>query len=155
MTEYFSDYKVAKFFNSDFTKDLVKIAIIKNTDGTYELFDKFTITVINKIYVVENKYNYEKIEFYSLQNAVVYCVFIQKKKYVESNRIYNLDKVLESINFSIVSLKNKIEKTKDKEYALIYSCKLTHDLAKKSKLLHELSSYKKQASYWQVTNFRA
>lgn len=153
MTEI-SHYKVENFFNSNFVKDLVKISIFKNSDGSYELFDKFIISQKNKKYIVETKYCFDNIDFYSLQNAVTWCIYTQKNRFAESTRIHTLDKIVEGINFSILSLKSKLNKTDDLESVTIYSCKLSQDEAKRQKLLNELFSYRSQAHYWQKHTFR-
>lgn len=154
MIEHIKHYKVEHFFNSDFVKDLVKISIIKNSDGSYELFDKYTIVSKNKKYTIETKHCYDTLEFYTLQNAVTWCIFTQKEKFTEANRIYNLDKVIEGVNFSIMSLKDKLDKSYDLDDITIYSCKLSQDEAKRQQLLYELSSYRSQANYWQRHHFR-
>ena len=154
MIEHLAHYKVEHFFNSSFVKDLIKISIIKNSDGSYELFDKYTITAKNKKYVVEIKHIWNTLDFYSLQNAVTWCIYCQKNRFIESDRIHSLDKILEGINFSILSLKSKLKKAKTVEAAAIYSDKLSEDEAKQEKLLYELNSYRSQANYWQTHHFR-
>lgn len=154
MIDQIEHYKVEHFFNSDFVKDLVKISIIKNPDGSYELFDKYTIFSKDKKYTVETRYCYDTVDFYSLQNAVTYCIFSHKSKFTEADRIYDLDKILESINFSILSLRSKLLKSNNLENITIYTCKLSQDEAKKQNLLYELSGFRSQANYWQKHHFR-
>lgn len=153
MIKNIEHYKVEHFFNSDFVKDLVKISIIKTTDGSYDLFDRYTIKLIDKKYHIETKHTFSIIEFYSLQNAVTWCIFTQKNKFIEAKRIYSLDKLIEGINFSISSLRSKLNNTDDLDRILIFSGKLSQDEAKKHNLMHELSGYRIQANYWQVNDF--
>lgn len=146
-------YKVEHFFNSDFVRDLVKISIIKNADGSYELFDRYIIRLKNKKYNIEIKHCFDTLDFYSLQNAVTWCIYSQKNKHAEANRIHSLDKIIESINFSITSLRDKLNRSTELENIVIYSGKLSEDEAKKQLLLYELSSYRTQANYWQIHHF--
>jgi len=152
MIKNIEHYKVQNFFNSDFVKDLVTISIFKNPDGSYELFDTYTIKLIDKKYHIETKHTFETIEFYSLQNAVTWCIYTRKDKITEANRIYNLDKLIEGINFSIFSLRSKLKNTKDLDNIVIYSGKLSQDEVKKHNLIHELSEYRSQANYWQIND---
>lgn len=153
MIKNIEHYKLEHFFNSDFAKDLVKISIFKNPDGSYDLFDTYIIKSLDKKYQIETKHVFGTIEFYSLQNAVTWCIFTQKNKFTEANRIYILDKLVESINFSITSLRTKLNNSKDLDNIVIYSGKLSQDEAKKQRLIHELSGYRSQANYWKVNDF--
>ena len=44
MTEEITHYKIDNFFKSDFVQELVKISIIKNQDGSFEVFDIYNIS---------------------------------------------------------------------------------------------------------------
>lgn len=145
--------KIEHFLNTGFVKNTIQISILKNIDGSYELFGKFKIYEENKKYVVETKYTHSSTFFYSLQNAVTWCIFQKRDKFNESTRIYNLDKIIEGLNFSINRLNSMLNKVTDNENILIYSAKLSQDEAKKYKLNHELQGYKTQAKYWQDTKF--
>lgn len=155
MIDNITNYKVEHFFNTDFVKDTIQISILKNPEGYYDLFDKYLITPKDKKYYVEVKHSFDTKMFYSLQNAVTWCIFENKKKFSESSRIESLDKIIESLDFSIKMFRSMISKTKDEENLLIYSAKLSQDTAKKQVLLKELTGYKNQAKYWQTHNFMA
>lgn len=154
MIEHIEHYKIEHFFKSDFVKDLVKISILRNPDGSYDLFDKYVISSDSKKYIVTTKHCHDAIDFYSLQNAVTWCIFTEKNRIVDASRIYSLDKNIESINFSILSLKTKLKKSSDLDNITIYSGKLSQDEAKRQNLLHELSEYRSQANHWQTHHFR-
>jgi hypothetical protein len=154
MTENLQIKKVENFLKNDAVQSTIKISIFKTPNGEYELFDKYRIKQVDKKYVVEiNNVFYQKI-FYSLQNAVTYCIFENLNKFIESVRIHDLDKLVESLNFSISVLKSLISKSKDIESKMIYSGKLSQDEAKRTILLNELASYKQQANYWQSHKFK-
>lgn len=145
--------KVENFFTGGFVQDTIKISIIKNSDNSYELFDKYTIKFVNKKFLVESRTSYEIKYFNSLQNAVIWCIYQQKNKFGESNRIEILDKMIESTDFSINLLKEMIKKSKNDDNIFIYIAKLSQDEAKKNKLLAELNRYKDQARNWQFNKF--
>lgn len=143
-------HKLENFFEGGFVKDTIKLSIVKNSiDNSYELFDKYMIKSSDKKFLVENKTSSKIEQFYSLQNAVIWCIYQQKNKIVESNRIEILDKMLEGLTFSINLLKNLIKKSINNDDIFVYIAKLSEDEAKKKKLLSELNKYKNQAKFWQ------
>ena len=68
-------------------KDLL---VLKNEDGTYDLFGSYHIIQqdINNYVVFTQE---DKFYFSSLKNAVTWCVFDKNKKYKEVKRIAELD----------------------------------------------------------------
>lgn len=153
MINNITNYKLEHFFDKGFVKDTIQMSIIKHHDGSYELFDKFIVFPKDKEYYVETKNIFGSTSFYSLQNAVTWCIFQNKGKFLEANRIESLDKVIQSIDFSISLLKNRIHNESDTEAKLIYSAKLSQDKFKRINALSELSGYKNQAKRWQLDKF--
>ena len=123
-----NEQKIYDFFNKDFIKNISDIAIIKHDDGCYELFDTYLIQgAKNDGYKISVKNTFTEVFFYSLKNAVTWCIFQKRNKIREANRIEHLDKSLESIRNMIVWHKKLIEKVKDSEIKLIYLAKLSYD----------------------------
>ena len=87
----------------------------------------------------------------SLLMVVIMLAFqkIVELKNSQTKHFETVYKKVESLNFSILSLRDKLYKTKEVENTLIYSSKLSQEEAKKKKFLYELNSFKKQANYWQ------
>jgi len=148
------DRKLEKFFNTKFVKNTTKLLIIKNSDGSYDLFDRYHIVFNGNKYVLSTRFSYENKEFGSLRNAVVYCIFSIKNKINEAVEIYELDKKLDRVNFSIELLNSLIFKTKT-DKILIYCDKLTEEKLKKNKLTDEISKYQKQANNYQLNTFKS
>lgn len=137
--------KISKFFSPNFLNKLSNIAIVRNEDNTYELFNKYYIIKDNNGFKLVNYLNSDVKYFGSLKNAVIYCIFENKNKFVNANRIEFLDKILSSTEFNIQAHKHLIKKTKDQEYRLIYAAKLTEEETKKKLVLSELSTYVTQS----------
>lgn len=137
--------KISKFFSPNFLNKLSNIAIVRNEDNTYELFNKYYIIKDNNGFKLVNHLNSDVKYFGSLKNAVIYCIFENKNKFVNANRIEFLDKILSSTEFNIQAHKHLIKKTKDQEYRLIYAAKLTEEETKKKLVLSELSTYVTQS----------
>lgn len=155
MTNEIIDNKLENFFSGKFVQDTIKLSIIKLPDGSYILFDKYTISISDNKFLIHDINGEEVNYFHSLQNAVTWCIYQQKHKFSESTRIEVLDKMIEGINFSINMLKNMIRKTANKDNVLIYVAKLSEDEAKRHKFIKELSKYKDQAKYWQFRKLGA
>ena len=98
-----NEEKIYDFFNKDFIKNISDIAILKHDDNCYELFDKYLIQGSkNEGYTVTVKHSFTEVSFYTLKNAVTWCIFQKRNKIREANRIEHLDKSLESIRNMIV-----------------------------------------------------
>ena len=145
-----NEEKIYDFFNKDFIKNISDIAILKQDDGSYELFDKYFIKGSKSDgYSVSVKHSFTTVFFYSLKNAVTWCIFQKRNKVREASRIEHLDKSLESIRNMIVWHKTLIEKVKDPDTKLIYLAKLSYDDSKKRSLIKELNSFLLEGKGWQ------
>ena len=147
--------KVENFFHKGYIQDTIQLSILKNEDGTYDLFDKYTIIPENNRYKIEIKYSFDTKYFSTLKNAVTWVIFHKRNHYREMGRIEELDKKIESINFSITYLKAKIQKTKDIENVMIYGAKLSQDEAVKRKLMTELNDFVHNATIWHFGSLKA
>mgnify|MGYP003332683708 FL=1 len=92
---------------------------------------------------------FRSVFFYSLKNAVTWCIFQKRNKLREANRVEYLDKSLESIRNMIVWHKTLIKKVTDPEIRLIYLAKLSYDDSKRRTLLKELNSFLQEGKGWQ------
>lgn len=145
-----NEEKIYDFFNKDFIRNISDIAILKHEDGSYELFDKYIVQgTKNDGFTVSVKYTFNNVFFYSLKNAVTWCIFQKRNKLREANRVEYLDKSLESIRNMIVWHKTLIKKVTDPEIRLIYLAKLSYDDSKRRTLLKELNSFLQEGKGWQ------
>lgn len=145
--------KVDHFFNKEFVKDTIKLSIIKNDNGTYELFDQYQIISENKRYKVEINHRLDTAYFYTLKNAVTWVIFHKRNRIKELARIQQLDQKVESMDFSISHLKNMIFRSNNVENKTIYSAKLSQDEAVRHRIISELLDYANNASIWQAKLF--
>ena len=150
-----NDKKIADFFYREYENKTKDISIFRNTDGSYELYDKYIITEnkTSKKYLIQKRTTHLEKNFSSLKNAVTWCVFEKYNKINEMKRIEQLDGTIESMESSIVRYKTLIHKTKDQGYRLIYSAKLSNDEIKKAALVEELLSFINDAKLWQEKLF--
>lgn len=145
--------KIDNFFKREFINNIHDIAIFKNEDGSYELFDRYVITKIENYYILTCKYGSTHKTFSSLRNAVTWCIFDKRNKIDVLARIENLDRMIDGTEFSINIHKRLIEKTKDRELKLIYAAKLSQERVKRKKYANELLTFINDSKYWQAQKF--
>ena len=147
--------KVLEFLMKEFYQNMTDVAIFKNDDGSYELFNKYYISKTTNGYKVSLKYFSQQKIFASLKNAVTWCIFENGNKYSQAKRIEFLDQMIEGMEMNMEVHKRLIKKTKDADSRIIYVSKLVEDQAKKKKMVKELASYVTEAKTAQAKKFVA
>ena len=127
--------------------------IFQDIDGSYMLFNRYKITRTENGQYLVNSYS-EELYFNRLKSAVSWCVYSKRNKWDVANRIKELDFKMCSIELSINQMLSLIRNTKDEEYKLIYSAKLSNDQYKRKTILQELDKYILDARYWQNNRFK-
>lgn len=151
-----NEKKIYDFFNKDFINHTSNIAIFKNQDGSYELFNRYEITGSkNDGYVITIKHSFTSIFFYSLKNAVTWCIFEKRNKIYESNRIVHLDHSLNNIKNMRLWHKKLLKNTKNIDRKMVYLAKLSFDCNKYNNLLKELNEFTTTSKFWQTQVYNA
>lgn len=145
--------KIEKFFAKEFSSKYKDVLILQNEDGSYELFDKYLITKHDAGYLITSRYSSDGKIFSSLKNAVTWCIFDNKNKIHQTNRIEYLDKMLAGTDVNISVHKRLIDKTSDIEHKLIYVSKLSQEQVRKKEMLEELDDFIIQSKNWQTRKF--
>lgn len=144
--------KLNNFVNREYDK-AAKVIIFQNDDGSYELFDIFIITREENTYVVQKKTSYLSKTFFSLKNAVSWCIFEYKNKLNEANRVESLDRILNSILAEIDTHKYLVERTSDLDKKMIYLSKLSDNQVRKRSVFKELNYLTNSSYYLQLKQF--
>lgn len=152
------DYtKVEKFFAKELTKNLKDIMIVRNDDGSYDLFGKYKVIIDTqgnyKVHVLDSKKDVIPQVFASLKHAVTWCVFEKHNKYTYIRRVQELDEALSSLNVAIAQHKKLILKSSTEEDRAIFYAKLVEEKLKKKALVTELESYITTSKKWQSKRF--
>jgi hypothetical protein len=134
-------------------KRLSELSIIQGPDGSYFLFSKYSIRKNNGYYVVEMDRIAGNKSFNLLKNAVAWCTYDKRNDIYETNRIYNLDNKLASIDAAILVHQKLAKKAKNLEEKLIYLAKLGEEKMEKRQILEELDSYVASSKIWQNKQF--
>lgn len=145
--------KINDFFAREYYKGAADISIFRNEDGSYELFNTFIIFSEKNKFKVTKKTSFISKNFASLKNAVTWCIYEQRNKITESQRIEELDRLIFSLDAEIELHKQLIEKTKNIDNKLIYYAKLTDEQVKRKTLAEEITKYVKISEAWQTDRF--
>jgi hypothetical protein len=139
--------------NSEFAK-LQDVVIFQDTDGTYNLFNKYHIIKkdVNNITVSLNNGD-DVNSFFSMKNAVCWCVLDKIGKYQLANRVIDLDMYLSSVEVHISIHSKLFKKAKKTEDKLIYLAKLNEDKFQKKSMSDELNKYITNSYAWQQKRF--
>jgi len=148
------DKKLDKMIsNSEFAK-LQDVVIFKDTDGTYNLFNKYHIKKKDANDIVVSLNNGDDVNsFFNMKNAVCWCVFDKIGKYQLANRVINLDMHLSSLEVHISIHSKLFKKAKKTEDKLIYLAKLNEDKFQKKAMSDELNQYIANSYSWQQKRF--
>jgi hypothetical protein len=145
--------KLKKVIPADAINNLADLSVLKDTDGSYHLFDKYTIRRINDEYIVTvNSFDTTKT-FYTLKHAVTWCTFDKRNKILDSNRIYDLDKKVAGLESIIQGHQKLIKTAKNMDDKLIYLAKLGEEKMRKRQLHDELGRYIATSKSWQTSRF--
>ena len=148
------DRKLDKMIlNSEFAK-LQDVVIFKDTDGTYSLFNKYHIKKKDANDIVVSLNNGDDVNsFFSIKNAVCWCVLDKIGKYQLADRVIDLDMHLSSVEVHISIHSKLFKKAKKTEDKLIYLAKLNEDKFQKKAMSDELNQYIANSYAWQQKRF--
>jgi len=139
---------------NEFSK-LQDVVIFQDVDGTYKLFNKYSLKKTGASDVVVSLIKGDDINsFFSIKNAVCWCVLDKLGKYNLANRVIDLDMSLSSVEVHISIHLNLFKKAKKTEDKLIYLAKLHQDRLQKKAMSEELNQYIKDSYVWQQKRFK-
>lgn len=142
-----------KMNRKDFKEKIQDLFIVRENDGSYVLFGKYSIVPTNNNeYIVNIFGEKETYTFFTLRHAVTWCVFEKNRKYKEIKRVHELDNELVSIEASIENHERLVLKSKD-ENKYIYQAKLYEEKLKKRKMLQEINEFATLSKYMQNKKF--
>jgi hypothetical protein len=147
--------KISQFLTKEFLQSMSNIAMVQNTDGSYEFFNRYKVQQVKIGYEVHLKYNSDIKLFSSLKNALTWCIFENRTKFSQARRIEYLDNMIAGTEVSIEVHKNLIKKTTNTESQLIYIAKLSEEQAKRKLMIQEMTSFVNESKNWQTRKFVA
>lgn len=145
--------KISQFLKKEFFNKMTDIAMIRNDDGSYEFFNRFTVYPAKNGYNVYIKNSSDVKLFSSLKNALTWCIFENRTKYTQARRIEYLDCMIAGADMNIQIHRNLMKKATDTEYKLIYAAKLSEEQTRKRQMVHEMTSFINESDNWQTRKF--
>lgn len=134
-------------------KKIKDLFIVREDDGTYNLFGKYTIVPERtKLYKVNVLGEPEYYCFSSLRHAVTWCVYEKNNKKNELKRIYELDEIISGFEVTLGQITKMLNKV-DKNDKPIFVAKIIEEKYKKQRALREMQQYINISRYWQGKMF--
>jgi hypothetical protein len=154
-----NDIELENKFNRMISKKeinaLQDISIFETSSDNYVVFKKYHIIKKSKTEVDVYLTNGDLVHsFANIRNAICWCIFDKKGKYVSANRIITLDKGISNEEVQIAIHQKLLKKSTKTENKLIFLAKLNEDKFRRSVMCQELASYIWQSDYWQKQKFK-
>lgn len=136
-------------------ENLQDISIFEMSKDSYIVFKNYRIVKKSKTDVEVFLTNGDLIHsFSSMRNAICWCIFDKRGKYVLANRIITLDRSISNEEVQINVHKNLFKKATKTEDKLIFLAKLNEDKFRRNTMYQELENYVGQSDYWQKKSFK-
>lgn len=127
--------------------------IYTEDDGSYNVFGKYIIkknnTSHNISFRVSNISGNLIHDFYTIKNALTWCIFDYRNKFYDSRRIIDLDRQLSSVDANIMIHKRLYKRSK-KDNKEIFELKLHEDLLTRNSIVSTLKGYITAGNAWQI-----
>lgn len=141
---------------SHLVKKIKDIFIVREYDGTYNLFGTYLIRphkIGTFVVATMNDPYAEEVEFSSLKYAVTFCVFEKNRKDRETKRLKELDRYIASLDVSIAQVKKLMNKREVPD-KFIYLAKLSEDQLRRKNALKELDGYAALSKHLQTKKYQ-
>ena len=145
--------KINQILNLKELTDLKEMIIFQESDGSYQLFDKYTINRAATGFVVTSSMSDKQLLFSELKNATSWCIFDKRDKFYQTNRIYELDSRIGSIDVDIRIHHGLYKRAKTPDDQVLYIAKLNEDRIKRTAMIEELAGYTAESRSWQTNRF--
>lgn len=153
MIELFND-RFLQVIKKESLHKLQEVFVAKEEDNTYLLFNKFFLKKISKdnveVFKIDSDFNYN---FFSIKNAVAWCVYHDIGKLYDADRILELDRKLCGITIDIYIDKKLFNKSKILDDKLLYLTKLNENKLKKEHYTKQLDFLVRESKILQIKRF--
>ena len=139
---------IDNFIIKEFKKNLKDWFIVQNNEHSYLLFNKFEIIKKHNTYIVYQFTTSQTLTFYSLKNAVTWCIFENLYKYNEAFTVKDLDFKIESLSFNELHHKKLLYKEKNVDQKILYFIKYNEDKKQKVAAEEQIEFYINTSKYW-------
>lgn len=140
-----------KVTKTDIKSKIKELFIVREEDGSYNLFGRYIIENRNGEFILQEKGENTHYVFYFLKHAVTWCVLNNNKNYKDVKRVLELDNELVSLDAAIENHTRLIRKNPKNP---IYGTKLQEEKLKKRKILNEINNYTVLSKYIQSKKYK-
>jgi hypothetical protein len=142
--------KIERVIPKDQIKSLQDIVVYQDPDGTYQLFETYSIEKIDSTYVVSSNSLSKNLTFSVLKNAVTWCTYDKRNKILDANTIVDLDHRLSRIDSDITIRQAMAKKAKNPDDKLIFIAKIGEDKLRRKQMVEQLDGYIRESRNWQT-----
>jgi len=131
-------------------KRLEDLLFYRDDDGSYKIFEQYTITGSNKQYTVYHYNNLVPHQFSTLKYALCYCINNKRNKIRSIQDIVELDRKMISLDIDIQIQQKLINKTVD---SALHETKLNESTLRRAGIAKRLQQYVEECDRWQTNRF--
>ena len=156
ITETEIERKLTRIISYKERKDIESISIFEISKNYYSVFGKYFIHKKSKNNVEVTELNGEVVHsFFSMRNAICWCIYDLRGRYIAANRVITLDRNISNEEAQIQVHNNLFQRAKTTDDKLIYLAKLNEEKLKRSQMSGELEDYIAESDFWQQQKFKA
>lgn len=134
----------------------MNVSLIPIDKNSYVMFSKYKVTDCGHFFEVSTEYDTTNVKTLSnLKTAITWCVFNERKKFIDCKKIEQLDFKLASLEIDLIQKTKVLGSIKDEGYKLAYVSKIEEDILKKRILNNQLNRYIMSSKEWQMKKFAA
>lgn len=155
ITEQELERKLTKIISYKERKNIESISIFEISKNRYSVFGKYYIVKKSKSNIEVKQLNGELIHsFFSMRNAICWCIYDLRGKYMSANRVIALDRNISNEEAQIAVHSGLFNRAKNTDDKLIFLAKLNEEKLKRSQMHSELEDYIAESNFWQQQKFK-
>jgi len=141
--------KIERVIPKEQIKSLQDIVVYQDEDGTYQLFEQYSIEKVGSSYIVSGNSLSKTLSFSVLKHAVTWCTYDKRNKILDANSILDLDHKISRLESDINIRQAMAKKAKSPDDKLIYIAKLGEDKLRRKQMIEQLDSFVRESRNWQ------
>ena len=155
ITEQELERKLTKIISYKERKNIESISIFEISKNRYSVFGKYYIVKKSKSTIEVKQLNGELVHsFFSMRNAICWCIYDLRGKYMSANRVIALDRNISNEEAQIAVHSGLFNRAKNTDDKLIFLAKLNEEKLKRSQMHSELEDYIAESNFWQQQKFK-
>ena len=146
--------KIERVIPKEQIKSLQDVVVYQDPDGTYQLFEQYSIEKVGSNYIVSGNTLTRTLSFSVLKYAVTWCTYDKRNRIVDANSILDLDHKISRLESDINIRQAMAKKAKTPDDKLIYIAKLGEDKLRRKQMVEQLDGFVRESRNWQINRLR-